>query len=416
MSLSKLTYTKDWNNPSDFPTFETRESKVRADIQLLYDEMKDAFNKLIDDLKAAEVPFEATAAIQSTTVQAAIENVQEQVAGLVLDQLVLPERSIPGDRLELKAVGTTELDDAAVSTDQIADNAVTGAKIALGDDGITGANIKDHSIGDDQLAPTVMSWKADLDGNIVTRSQLRFRRIVPSVAGYTLGASDAWSFIQCPTPTPGSAQDVTFQVPVDSSIPVGSITWIVNGSVTTGSVSITAGSGLSFFMLGGTNGLSTSSYTMALGETVLLMKITDTLWCLVGQRVKNAMLDDEVVTTDKIGDNQVTGAKIGIGNDGVDTANIKDEAVTYEKTSGIQQKHTTLQVTVPVLSTGGSQQVNAPGVTATNTVFVTPDPADFIEWRDCGVCCVAQSDGKLTFMAETGTTNALTANVAIFNP
>ena len=40
MSLDKLSYSKEWTNPTDFPTMETDEAQVRADQQLLYDEIK----------------------------------------------------------------------------------------------------------------------------------------------------------------------------------------------------------------------------------------------------------------------------------------------------------------------------------------------------------------------------------------
>ena len=47
MSLNRLNFTKDWNDPSDFPTVEMNEEKVRADQQLLHDETKSCINALI---------------------------------------------------------------------------------------------------------------------------------------------------------------------------------------------------------------------------------------------------------------------------------------------------------------------------------------------------------------------------------
>jgi len=55
MGFSKLVYTKNWENPSDFPTVETNETKVRQDMQCLYDEVAVAFNLLVDELDAADV-------------------------------------------------------------------------------------------------------------------------------------------------------------------------------------------------------------------------------------------------------------------------------------------------------------------------------------------------------------------------
>lgn len=50
--FDKYQFTKDWTNPSDFPTVETDETKVRSDAQLLHNETKNAIHKLIDDLAA----------------------------------------------------------------------------------------------------------------------------------------------------------------------------------------------------------------------------------------------------------------------------------------------------------------------------------------------------------------------------
>ena len=54
MSISLFSYTKDWTNPQDFPTVETSEAQVRADIQLLYDEAKDKINEIITATNALE--------------------------------------------------------------------------------------------------------------------------------------------------------------------------------------------------------------------------------------------------------------------------------------------------------------------------------------------------------------------------
>ena len=52
MALDKLKFTKDWNNPEDFPTLELDETKVRSDMQFLYDEIKKFLNeKLIPSLE-----------------------------------------------------------------------------------------------------------------------------------------------------------------------------------------------------------------------------------------------------------------------------------------------------------------------------------------------------------------------------
>ena len=56
MPLNKLNFTKDWTNPSDFPTVETNEEQVRADQQLLFNEIKVFLNnKLIPALESLGV-------------------------------------------------------------------------------------------------------------------------------------------------------------------------------------------------------------------------------------------------------------------------------------------------------------------------------------------------------------------------
>nr|DAL14469.1 MAG TPA_asm: collagen alpha 1(VIII) chain protein [Caudoviricetes sp.] len=45
MALNKLNFTKDWKNPEDFPTVELSEEQVRADMQVLYDEIRDFLNE-----------------------------------------------------------------------------------------------------------------------------------------------------------------------------------------------------------------------------------------------------------------------------------------------------------------------------------------------------------------------------------
>ena len=56
-SFEKLSFTKDWNNASDFPSYEENETQVRADMQLLHDEVKNFINeKLIPGIETLAVP------------------------------------------------------------------------------------------------------------------------------------------------------------------------------------------------------------------------------------------------------------------------------------------------------------------------------------------------------------------------
>lgn len=53
MAFEHLEFTKNWERPEDFPTFEENEVQVRADMQLLHDEVKDFINdKLVEPLNS----------------------------------------------------------------------------------------------------------------------------------------------------------------------------------------------------------------------------------------------------------------------------------------------------------------------------------------------------------------------------
>lgn len=57
VEFEKLKFTRDWNNSSDFPTYEENEQKVRADMQALHDETKEFINeKLIPGIENMAVP------------------------------------------------------------------------------------------------------------------------------------------------------------------------------------------------------------------------------------------------------------------------------------------------------------------------------------------------------------------------
>lgn len=80
MGFPRFSFTKLWTNPVDFPTVETDENRVRADMQLLHDEAKDGLNRLMDQLEApgaAEHIGAAAADGSESTLQAEVSGLQE---------------------------------------------------------------------------------------------------------------------------------------------------------------------------------------------------------------------------------------------------------------------------------------------------------------------------------------------------
>ena len=99
MAFQSLTFTKSWEDPADFPTYEPDESQVRADLQYLHNEMRDAFNGLVAALNAtsaaANLPI-SVPGLSAGTVQAAIAEtlaeVQKAAAGQIVDGSITREK------------------------------------------------------------------------------------------------------------------------------------------------------------------------------------------------------------------------------------------------------------------------------------------------------------------------------------
>ena len=62
-----------------------------------------------------------------------------------------------------------------------------------------------------------------------------------------------------------------------------------------------------------------------------------------------------------------------------------------------------------------SQTVSVTGVTASNTVIVSPAPSDIADYADCGVYCSAQGSWTLTFGCDTAPSGDIVVNVLIMS-
>lgn len=79
-----LSFTKNWENPDDYPTIETDEQKVRQDMQSLHDEVKNFLNnELIPRVVEEDATVDAWRASEETRVSneaERVENEEERVA------------------------------------------------------------------------------------------------------------------------------------------------------------------------------------------------------------------------------------------------------------------------------------------------------------------------------------------------
>ncbi len=84
MPLSRLNFTKDWRNGSDFSSYEESEERVRADLQLLHNETRDALNEAVDTLSspagAASVGAIAPQGLSGANVQELINSLASALA------------------------------------------------------------------------------------------------------------------------------------------------------------------------------------------------------------------------------------------------------------------------------------------------------------------------------------------------
>ena len=93
-----------------------------------------------------------------------------------------------------------------------------------------------------------------------------------------------------------------------------------------------------------------------------------------------------------------------------------DEEVDYATKDYVDSKHS--KIVVELASSGwvdNYQTVNANGVTVDNIVIVSPDPTStsYQEYTDCGIYCVSQTAGKLTFRCDTTPNTNIAVNIVV---
>ena len=169
MSLTQMAFDRDWTNPVDFPTHETQETKVREDIQYLFNSIRDQFNNFIsNEFVAANMSFAPTPDnIEQTNVQDAIEYVFSQIQEAYSGSI--PDGAVTESKIHTGAVSTSKIADGAVTEDKIADGAVTGDKIAA--NAISGESFAPNSIPAGKLGSQAVGTD-NLANNCVTSGKL----------------------------------------------------------------------------------------------------------------------------------------------------------------------------------------------------------------------------------------------------
>ena len=129
---------------------------------------------------------------------------------------------------------------------------------------------------------------------------------------------------------------------------------------------------------------------------------------------------DGVVNIPVISENQSVGLINSAMLDSLwdEVYNISDNIPTFTSQltndSNFAAKSTTT-VTLTTTWSSKTQTVSVTGVTASNTVIITPTPASYNAYCEYGVYCSAQSSGTLTFTCDEVPTSSLTVNVLILN-
>lgn len=203
MEIPKLNFTRLWTDPDAFPTVETDETVVRADMQALHNETRDYLNRtlsptlesvgtLLDDTisglasqsTARKLGFSPTEGVPETNVQDAIEDVQRQLAEIT--QGGVADNSVTEAKLAAGAVTAAKLADGAVVTEKIADGSVTTGKVA--DGAVTYKKLANYSVYDNHIAPKVIQTKHIEDG-AVTWDKIANKTIQNSnLADYSVSA------------------------------------------------------------------------------------------------------------------------------------------------------------------------------------------------------------------------------------
>ena len=322
-NFTPLEYDRDWNSVLDFPTYQDDETKVRADMQYLFDFIKNYINGTgAGDGLLEEIAKAVASAVSSGisdgsigTKHFAADAVAPKAKALSPGQnmkVASSDGSNPGGAVGFDGTAAVTLLLPAIITAALRGNADTATKLktarkiggadfdgsaplTLADIGAA-PSVHDHDEryytegeADERFAPAVhdhddryyteaeadsrLSGKADLVGGRVKASQSE-SEIVTITASTTLTANHVGKFL-----VPNSKSAITITVPTSSDIPVGSEVEIYHHGAGAVYVQSDASSYISF------DGKSTASRKLTLPRfgAVGMKKVTSATWKVSGE-------------------------------------------------------------------------------------------------------------------------------------
>lgn len=111
----------------------------------------------------------------------------------------------------------------------------------------------------------------------------------------------------------------------------------------------------------------------------------------------------------KISGVKVAGSELAKDEDGK-----VDIPIATSSSVGVVKAHKQLTLSLTVAWwTNKTQTVTATGVTATNTVIVSPSPSDIDKYAQYGIVCTSQGTDSLTFTCKTVPTEAISVGVVV---
>ena len=278
---NNFSFSKEWTDADDFPTKEYSEPQVRADIQQLFDELKDYINNVV----VAGINDNASSI-------AALGGGGQVDTDSLADDCVTAEKIKDGEITELKyaddSIPYRALQEECVHNINIQDGAVTAEK--LGDSAVTTAKLDNGSVTVDKMATNSVSAAKILDNAVITSK-------------INNGAVTADKL---------ASNSVTTAKIVDGNVTAAKLG---DGSVVAGKLGNSAVA---------TANLADGSVTepKLASNSVTTAKITDL-------NVTTGKLANSAVTTAKIADGSVAAAKLA--SNSVTTAKITNGNVTAEK-------------------------------------------------------------------------------------